>query len=154
MAKKFEVKVQDKQVTPLGQRPTLERYVSQFGDDILKYQKFFNGMEALEFWKYLFDPEGRTEHQFPVKNTVEWPYANRLIYLARKFIKLSDHDRDFIQMARNQKVFWRGDDIKHFDLIVEETLDFRSLKPDEKERYKKRIWDMAMTLRKRHGQTA
>lgn len=154
MAKKFEVKVPDKQVTPLGQKPSLEEYINHFEKKILKYYSFMGDKEPLEFWKYMFEKEGRTEHQFPLKNSVEWPYANRLIYLARVFIHLKDDERNFIIKARNQNVFWRGDDIKIFDLIVEETLDFRSLTDKEKESYKKRIWDMALSLRKRHGQTA
>lgn len=68
---------------------------------------------------------------------IYWPYANRLIYLIRKYISLSPKVRDYIVRCRKVNIFWRGGDIDIFRKEVKATLDYRKLSDDDRVKYRK-----------------
>jgi len=48
-------------------------------------------------------------------------------YLPRKQWRMKPSEQRFIEAAREDRVFWRGDDLETFKLIYEETQRMRSM---------------------------
>ena len=131
---------------------TISEFVSTFAPDILESLPCMKGYPAIEYYGKLFEKEKQSESKRPGKNNgVEWPYAARVIYLARKFRSLNEIARQLVIDARRENIFWRGDDHDMFNTIVTETLAYRDLEPFEKANYKKRLMVMAKSLMQRHA---
>lgn len=128
-------------------------YIGQYSPEILKYESIMETDSAIGFFTKTFQPSQYDEGKRMMKVSVNWPYANRIIYLARCFLKLSEDHQKYIIDAAKQKIWWRGDNIENFRLIVEETVDFRQLSKQEKEVYRNRIFKMATSLGTRHAIT-
>lgn len=56
----------------------------------------------------------------------QWPYAERSIFLSRKFMKSAADFKKFIIAAREDGIFWRGDDPDEFYRIAGEIELFRT----------------------------
>lgn len=137
-----------------GLRTSIMEYVTQFAPDILTSLTIMRSAPVLEYYTRLFDREYRSEEKRMGKSMVIWPYADRIIYLARKFASLSDEEREFVVTARKEKIFWRGDTLSFFNTVITETCMFRDLEPAERSNYKKRIWNVAKSLSERHANAA
>lgn len=130
---------------------TISEFVSSFAPDILESLPCMKGEPAVEYYGRLFERERQSESKRPGKNnSVEWPYAVRIIYLARKFRSLNESERQLVIDARRVKIYWRGDDHDMFQTVATETLGYRDLEPFEKANYKKRLMVMAKSLLQRH----
>lgn len=127
----------------------LDRYLALYAPDVLVAIQE-SGRPMVEFWTSIFEPQKPHEAKKIKGNALDWPYANRLIYLARKFKTSKTELRDLVLEASGLKIFWRGDDYSMFDRIVTEIILFRRLEPHEKSAYKKKLWGVAMSLSMRH----
>lgn len=147
MPRKFDARSEDYSAD-LG--ITLQGYIAQYAPDILNQTAIMQGETPVTFFAATFEPQQAKEGKYLVKNTIDWPYANRIIFLARVFLRLDDRGQRYVKRASLAHIWWRGDDIQNFRLIVEETLDYRQLNPDEKKKYRQRIMTIAKTLISRH----
>jgi len=125
---------------------TILEYIGSSASDILEPMSFMH-LPPLEFWTKLFEHESYMEGKRPVKESIKWPYVERLVILARKFKSLSNEDRNFILSSRKSGVFWRGDDIEQFIKIVDSTLDYRDLTSEEKDKYRKNLLKMSSAFK-------
>ena len=55
------------------------------------------------------------------------PYHERIRHTLRKFLSLHEHDQKIIMAAREDKVFWRGDDMPFFMRVIDETVKMRKM---------------------------
>lgn len=130
----------------------LSEWVNTNAPDIVGSLSCMKSVPAVEYFARLFEKERKSESKRPGKNGgVDWPYADRLIYLARKFRSLSDDHKNLVITARIENIFWRGDDHDRFNTIVTETILYRDLNPIEKANYKKRLMTVASSLGSRHA---
>jgi len=151
MARKFKDDLPTGE-TSLTLSSTLFDYVSQFAPDVLDALPCMKSRLPLEYWQALFEKEKHIESKKPGKNNgLEWDYAKRLVYLARKFKSFSDKHQNEIIGARKEKIFWRGDEPDFFNTVITETILFRDLEPVEKENYKKRLMVVSKSLGARHA---
>lgn len=124
---------------------TLDEYLGKYRPEILK-QKVYMTKSAIVFWTELFDKSGEYEGKRMGRTAVIWPYADRIMYLASKFDGLTDREQNFIKRCRERDIFWRGDEVKAFKKIVDETILYRRLTPDGKSDYRKKTLSMAMAM--------
>lgn len=52
-------------------------------------------------------------------------------YLERKLRHMKPSEQRFINAARQDRIFWRGDDIETFKRIYDETMAMRKIGPQE-----------------------
>lgn len=64
-----------------------------------------------------------------------WPYQQRVLFLLTLFLEASDDMRALIVSAREDEIYWRGDDKDSFVRIIHATLEMRDMGVDE---YRKR----------------
>lgn len=64
-----------------------------------------------------------------------WPYHENTIHLFKKFSAYPRAHQDTIIAAREDKIFWRGDEMCFFMQVIDETLKMRELGT---EKYKKK----------------
>lgn len=133
---------------------SLAAYIGQYAPDILNQTEIMQGNTALTFFSGIFEPQQIHEGKRRIKSSIDWPYANRMINFSRSFLRLDDRCQRYICKAARVKIWWRGEDIQNFRLIVEETLDFRQLTCDEKLIYRKRIMAIAKTIGRHALETA
>ncbi len=147
MRKKFSKEDNTSSQEPkLDGHTTMLEYIGSYASDILSPMSFMH-LTPLEFWKGLFEKENYGEGKRHDKETIRWPYVERLVILARKFKSLFDEDRKFILSSRKSGVFWRGDDMSQFIKIVDATLDYRELTNEEKDRYRKNLLKMSSAFK-------
>ncbi len=56
---------------------------------------------------------------------VEW--MNMADYIPQKFRRMKPSEQRFIEAARDERIFWRGEDIETFKRVYEETQRMRSI---------------------------
>jgi len=56
-----------------------------------------------------------------------WPYAERVKYLLRKYLMAPLELQQLVVAAREDKIFWRGDDYPFFVCVIDETEKMRGL---------------------------
>lgn len=154
MARKFKDEQAQDEYGGIDRGIDLAGYIRQFAPDILCAIPVMLGDSALYFWTQLFQEPQLQEAKRAVKSSIDWPYANRLIFSARRFKALSDREQNYISKAAKAAIWWRGDELTHFRLIVEETLDYRHLNNNEQSNYRKQILVDAKTLATRHADVA
>ena len=49
-----------------------------------------------------------------------WPYESRVLFLFRKYITCDENFKQFIIAAREDNIYWRGDEPEFFYLVVKE----------------------------------
>lgn len=132
---------------------TLETYIRDFyiepkNESKKKYpsaiflrKQFMGGIEPLEFWRWLFEPECPTEGIRQKGDSVTWPYADRLVRCATAFMSIDQEDQDYILRARKieKPIWWRGENISAFKPIAREAYRFGQLHEAEKIRYVKNL---------------
>ena len=151
MAKKYTAdKKNDEPISDM----TFEQYIAKYGADILSQIAQMNGTDALTFWRKTFAPFNPIECKRKVKNSIDWPYANRIIRLSRGFIQLDVEGRTLVTQAAREKIYWRGDSIEFFNTVITETIMYRGLTDQEREVYRQRIWAVSQNLAQRHEQAA
>lgn len=86
---------------------------------------------------YVFEPKDPNESVQHVRADIKaTPYRDRVAYLVRKFLALSESERGYVLAARHDGVYWRGDDPHEFVRIVRETLRYKALSPEDKAAYR------------------
>ncbi|MBL1265724.1 hypothetical protein [Candidatus Methylomicrobium oryzae] len=133
---------------------SLFAYMEKYFPDTLEMRPFIMGSKPLNFWQRLFKPEHISEKKRPVKSGVDWPYANRLGFLARKFATLTPAEKEIVIAARKDQIFWMGDEIEFFNTVIDEMHDYRDLDPEQQEKYRQKALQMATSLKARHGRLA
>ncbi len=154
MARKFKDEQPQGEYGGIDRGIDLAGYIRQFAPDILCAIPVMLGDSALYFWTQLFQEPQLQEAKRAVKSSIDWPYANRLIFSARRFKALNDREQHYISKAAKAAIWWRGDELTHFRLIVEETLDYRQLNNNAQSNYRKQILVVAKTLATRHADVA
>ena len=132
-------------------RITLLDYLLDYAPEILQAHTIMQGASALRFWQETFEPATSGEGKRRLKEIVRWPYAERLAYLAREFLKLDERRQAYIVKAAQAKIWWRGDDLHRFRSIVAAHLAYRNLSETERQHYRKRLMNIAKTLANRHA---
>ncbi|MDD4915411.1 MAG: hypothetical protein PHW13_10310 [Methylococcales bacterium] len=139
MAKKFKTAPAVETDAPGGLRLTLQDYIAGYAPEVLLPLPFMQGCPALRFWQQTFEPQRPGEAKQLGKDNIRWPYAERLVYLAREFIRLDDRCRRYVLKAAESKIWWRGDDIQRFRVIVAAQLSYRRLSEAEQAEYRRRL---------------
>lgn len=70
-----------------------------------------------------------------VEGLVE-PYVVRVEHYLRKFLGLDDGYQRYILAAREDSIWWRGDDLEFFRIVVENSMRWRELDDDGKAKWK------------------
>jgi len=130
---------------------TLLDYILLAAPEVLQAQPVMEGASALRFWQEIFEPAAAGEAKRRLQAVVRWPYAERLVYLAREFLKLDERRQRYIVKAARARIWWRGDDLQRFRAIVEAHLAYRGLSEAERAEYRQRLMSVAKTLAKRHA---
>ena len=92
-----------------------------------------NFSDVAGWWISKIEPPKETEHPQSMSTAdgegIRWvcPYHNRVLYTLRKFINSSNKDCQYILAAREDGIFWRGDDISFFIGVVAETVRMRKI---------------------------
>lgn len=150
MARKFKDK-NDDSAPNTSYSMTLHDYLITNAPDVISSLPVMQSMPPVEYFSKLFEREKTNEVKRPGKdNGLVWLYAERIVYLARKFISTADDFKKLIIDARRTKIFWRGDEYDFFTKVVTETILFRDLEPKERDNYKKRIMTVAKSMGARH----
>jgi len=90
---------------------------------------------AIKVWKelnepYLFYEEAPRRVSVGGKGEGRWvsPYNERLIYTFRRFVCMSPRDQRIVLAGiREDRVWWRGDEISDYAKIIDETLKMRDM---------------------------
>lgn len=101
--------------------------------------------DAARWWLKTQKPHQDYEAPFK-KNNWMWPYADRVTYTLKKFLRLSDEFQRLIVDAAHEGIFWRGDDQGAFTSIVHEALKMQEMGVFA---YRKQAMDRLKTLKKR-----
>lgn len=131
---------------------TLSGYVTKYAPDIMKSLTEMRGENPVDFFSRIFEKAKKGEEKQLQKSSIKWAYAQRVVTLARSFIALDHAERRFVMQAADEKIWWRGDDMKFFNTVVTETYAYRGLTPAQQEKYRKQIWRVAGNLTMRHAQ--
>lgn len=153
---KFQKKSQDIEKLPLD--ASLFEWFHEYGNDLSDLNDF-EGATKHDFYEWLLEkPDYHEKQQIrwtkPKNNAditeqyLHWSYGDRIIYCAKKYQLLSKRERDYIIKCRKKDIYWRGDDIEAFMVIVKETLKFRLLTPIEKAKYKKSAKQRLLSIKK------
>lgn len=92
-----------------------------------------NGDQAVEWFLNLIEPEHRTERPKEQSSrkkdggTWLWPYAERVKYLLRIYLAAPRELQQVVVAARDDNIFWRGDDYPFFISVIDETEKMREL---------------------------
>jgi len=144
-------KEKEQKTESVDMNTSISEYITRYAPDILSQSEIMQGVDAISFFIGIFKPSEAYDNKRFVKNSMDWPYANKIIYFARKFLTLSDREQRYIVKASKARIFWRGDDILNFRKIVEETISFRQLSDDEKKQYRKKILEIAKSFTSRYA---
>lgn len=88
-------------------------------------------MDAAKWWLTILEREHRSDIPRKVPNMVkagthwEWPYRVEACHTLKIFIDSERRLQDFVLAAREDGIFWRGDDLEFFGKVVDETLKMR-----------------------------
>jgi len=118
---------------------SLPAYIQNYAPDVLVPLAVMEGAAALCFWQQTFQPARPDEGKRRLRDSVRWPYAERLVYLAREFIRLDDRCRRYVVKAAQAGIWWRGDDIGRFQAIVAAHLEYRRLTDEDRAAYRKHL---------------
>jgi hypothetical protein len=142
MAKKFKDGSEQPQGVAAGPISLLD-YMRDYAPEVLAPLPMMQGASALRFWQECFQPPAAGEGRRLVNERWRWPYAERLVYLAREFIKLDEPCRLYVLKAASAQIWWRGDDMQRFRAIVAAHLAYRRLNEAERAAYRKRLLSAA-----------
>lgn len=56
-----------------------------------------------------------------------WPYAERAVYCLLKYLALPAEFQKIIIAAREDGIYWRGDDFEFFRKVIDETITMRDM---------------------------
>jgi len=86
---------------------------------------------AIDWFMRLVEPEHRTERPQEIRNksgqSWRWTYADRVLYLLRKYLVAPLELQQLVVAAREDGIFWRGDDYPFFVCVIDETEKMRDL---------------------------
>ncbi|QWF71941.1 hypothetical protein KEF85_05645 [Methylomonas paludis] len=145
MPKKFKQDCAPPSAKPAIKVSLLE-YLQDSAPDILLPLPIMAEVSALRFWQETFQPLRPGEARYLQAGGWRWPYAERLVYLAREFIKLDERSRRYVLKAAAAQIWWRGDDMQRFQNIVQAHLRYRSLNPEQRLEYRRRLMQAAKGL--------
>lgn len=103
--------------------------------------------EAAEWWRNILEPPDQfsapqryTIHGKDSENAYgfKWPYAETTTRFLKKFLHLPKPHQNTILAAREDKIFWRGDDIDFFMMVIDKTMIMREMGV---EKHKKRFFN-------------
>lgn len=90
-------------------------------------------IDAAHWWMGIIEQprehERPREVALPGGQGMRWvcPYTDRAVYTLRRFMALEDPDQKYIIGARGDDIYWRGDDMKFFRGLYEETMNMRDI---------------------------
>lgn len=146
MPKKFKNPEFDALPATPGLQSTLPDYIRGYAPDVIQGLDIMEGAGALRFWQEIFQPPQSGEGKRLINTGLRWPYAERLVYLAREFAKLEPRSQRYIVKAARAQIWWRGDDIQRFQSIVAAHQRYRGLSDDERLHYKRQLMTVARGL--------
>lgn len=113
----------------LGRVKTIPKELPPSKDDAVKY---LLGLfePADEHWERPVTEVGR----YSGEPHTQYPYVDRVRYLTRKYIGATKDTRKLIAAAREDGVFWRGEDERTFAAVIHETMSYRQVSDDPEER--------------------
>jgi hypothetical protein len=90
-----------------------------------------DGSQAVTWFLNLVEAEHRTERPAEVitkqgKSWV-WAYAERIKYLLRKYLMAPLELQQLVVAAREDGIYWRGDDYPFFIIVIDETEKMRGM---------------------------
>jgi len=111
--------------TPIADRPPLvEDELNAVIAEFTKHSPLPNcipkPLESIAaWWMNIVEPPKGDERPYRI-SAGRWicPYHNRVRYLLRKFLHLSEPDRRLILAAREENIFWRGEDRAFFETTI------------------------------------
>lgn len=151
MARKFDDEEESKSTTSMNMSTTLADFIFNREPGLLTPMEIMNGRNPLNFFQMIFEPPKIEEGKRQLEKSIAWPYAERLIYLIRKFKVQSVESQQEIIDAAKLKIWWRGDEPGQFSMIIDETLYYRELPENEKLAYRKNAMIQALGFMSRNG---
>ena len=61
------------------------------------------------------------------KRVWDWPYETRVVHLLRTYLSLDVEFQQLIVAASEDNIYWRGDDIKFFMMVISEVDKMRAI---------------------------
>lgn len=150
MTRKFKTAAADPAGPAMCIRPSLHGYIAGYAADVLQPLSIMAPLPPLAFWEASFEPPRPGEGWRRHGDGQRWPYAERLVYLARRFQALDERGRRYILRAAAARIWWRGDDIQQFRGIVAAQQGYRNLDPAQQAAYRRRLLAAAATCRAGH----
>ena len=90
---------------------------------------------AVDWFLRLIEPEHRTERPQEIRTKTgaywRWPYADRVVYMLRGYLAASESLQRLVVAAREDAIYWRGDDEPFFIGVINETEKMRAMGLDE-----------------------
>ena len=126
---------------------SLADYIRDYAPEVLLPLPVMAEASALRFWQETFQPARPGEAKRLINASLRWPYAERLVYLAREFIKLDERSRQYVLKAAAAQIWWRGDDMQRFQDVVQAHLRYRRLDSGQRAEYRRRLLDAAQHWR-------
>lgn len=124
---------------------SLMRFIEKIQDgEILKHwpsEMPKSPVQAARWWIRMQEPGKNNERPRQMQkksghgNYWITPYTDRLIHTLGKYIHLPNQDSEFIQAARQEGIFWRGDNMPFFKHASEETKKQREMGAEEYRRH-------------------
>lgn len=139
MPKKFKQPSVDDHLPDTDMQISLLDYMRRHAVDTLNPMPMMAGSSALRFWQDHFQPMLAHEGKRLINARLDWPYAERIIYLVREFKRQEPRCQQYILKAAEQKIWWRGDEINQFRRIVTAQLHYRRLNETERINYRKQL---------------
>lgn len=148
MVKKFKNPDADCVVTSRIRQMSLVDYIQQQAADVLTPRQFMADSVPLTFWQTLFQPSRPDENVYFCHKQYRlcWPYADRLIYLAREFSCLEARSQAYIIKAASKGIWWRGDPILQFQHIVQAHIRYQRLDAEQQLGYRKQLMQAAKSV--------
>lgn len=127
-----------KNKTVSGNRPTLQTLKQDLQTaaiDIFERKgKPISGATAVEMgdkWIYLYFKPGGFDNPREITNKAgshwRWDYGDQVIAHFKKYVSLPAKDRNIIQDARGEGIYWRGDELVFFKTVINETKKMREI---------------------------
>lgn len=98
----------------------------------------------VEFFLDLFETQRKYEQQQQRLNRdgkeyLVDPYAERIGYLTSAYLNQSSNFQQYIQAARQDGIYWRGDDQATFEHVCDQTMRWRDQTQQQRDNTKKRL---------------
>ena len=107
----------------------LQRYMDSVGQISLPHPMPPNIGAAVDWWIKTMQPQERRDEYARQSRNGGWhyPYLDRTADTLKRFLRLTIAQKEIVIAAREDGVYWRGDNMDFFMQVVNETMDMHEI---------------------------